>query len=116
MFKLSRKIAFYIPSTDNKNEPISDGRFDKRANKIARLFASLFGGSTIVNCDGCFVDSDGRLIVERIKRVYSFCDSDSLEQHYDHIVQTAVTNCENWYQQSIAIEIDDTLILVDKND
>lgn len=115
MFKLKNRIGFYVPST-GENGRIADGRFDDRATKIARLFARFFGGSTVVNCDGYYIDSDDRLIGESIKLVYSFCDSESLERHYDDVIKTAVDRVAVWSQESIGLEINETFILVDSDD
>lgn len=117
MFKLRNRIAFYIPSTDDSDSKIPDSQHDERSNYIASFFARLFGGSTILNnVTGNWINSDGKLVGESIKIVYSFCSSEDLEDHYSDVIQTAVKHCEYWSQASIAIEINDDLILIDSSD
>ena len=116
MFTLKSRIAFYVPSTDeNGNIPIA--QHDERSEYISSWFARLFGGSTAVNnVTGCWIDNDNKLVQESIKIVYSFCSSEDLERHYDEIIKTAVNHCQYWNQESIAIEINDDLLLIDSDD
>ena len=104
MFELDSKIGLYVPSTGNDGKDVDDLTFAKRASKIGRKFALLFGGSTSIDAYGHWIDASGKLIDEKIKIIYSFAGQDTLDQHYNDLVQYAGKLARQWSQECISLE------------
>ena len=115
MFKLTEKIKFYVPSTGENNSTIGLDAHEHRASVIARLFSRFFGGATIIDARGFWLDDD-HLIEESIKQVISFASSDDLDEHYNQVIILAIAQCDKWNQASIEIEINDDVLLIDAYD
>lgn len=69
---MNNQIALYVPSTVNVNEPIDSTKY---VNLVAKLFALLFGGSTIESVHGCYIAKNGELVSEPVTRVFSFVET-----------------------------------------
>jgi hypothetical protein len=113
VIKLDHNIAFYVPSTVQIDLSVSDLEAAKRAEDIAAAMADLFGGATIYpDLIGAWLDSNGRLILEKITKVTSFATAADVAQHYDRLLALAAEKRRTWKQESIALEVDNSLILV----
>lgn len=101
MFSLDSSISVYVPSTTDRDRPISMAEHNTRALETARYLGDIFGGATIYNALGFWQG-----ITENIKIVVSFADSQDLTEHYDRVIDHVATLCGQWSQESIAVEID----------
>lgn len=104
MITLRNKIAFYVPATY--------GNLLERSLNIAEQFANLFGGSTITDATGLYTLDSGEVVTEDIKIVYAYTDNNTLESTRDDILALAESLRDTWQQESIALEINNTLLLV----
>ena len=67
MIELDHKVEIYVPANT-----LIQVVFVK---KIAKLFATRFGGATITEAKGTWVDDKGELIEDKINIVYSYSDT-----------------------------------------
>lgn len=112
--RLPDRISLYVPSTagSNGNEPIPDREFTSRTDTICRLFADLFGGCTVTYSAGYWIDGSGSLIRERINVVTAATDPATLADNYSRIVDLAVRYGQYWQQQSICLDVNGDLTLI----
>lgn len=104
MITLRNKIAFYVPATY--------GNLLERSLDIAERFANLFGGSTITDATGLYTLETGEVVTEKVKIVYAYTNNDTLDANREAIIDLAIESRDAWQQESIALELDNTLILV----
>lgn len=112
--RLPDRISLYVPSTagSNGNEPIPDHEFGDRTDRVCRLFADLFGGCTVTYSAGYWIDGSGSLIHERINVVTAATDPGTLADTYSQIVDLAVRYGQYWQQQSIVLDVNGDLTLI----
>lgn len=111
--RLSSRVTLYVPSTGKDQKIISQGDFNDRTEQTAKQLSKLFGGATVTYGSGYWLDNAGRLICERINLVTAQTDPASLAEHYDRILDLAVKLRAYWQQESIALNIDGSLLLID---
>ena len=112
---LSRRcrLAVYVPSTVQGDQPVDQQEFTNRTDKISRYLSRLFGGVTVTPAAGYYVDPDSdRLIYERINVVTSHVSTPALSEHLDTVFTAVKQYRDLWQQTSIALGINDTMILV----
>lgn len=101
-FDLDCKVAIYVPSTTNVNEP-ADNRLQV-LNVIKRL-STLFGGATASDAVGGWVSEQGETVIENVKIVYSFCSSDQLKDHFSDILSICEQIKSEMGQEAVTLEI-----------
>ena len=112
--QFSSRVTIYVPSTAGKDQTIvSQSDFNSRTEKTAKLLSRLFGGATVTYGSGYWLNDAGRLISERINLVTSHTDPARLADNYSRILDLAVKLRQYWQQESIALNIDGSLILLD---
>lgn len=112
---LSRRcrLAVYVPSTVQGDQPVGQSEFTDRTDKIGRILSRLFGGATVTPAAGYYIEPDSnRLIYERINIVTSHVTKPALTEHLDTVIKTAKQYRDLWQQTSIALGINDTMILI----
>lgn len=108
--KLKNKIALYIPSTINVNNPCNN---ETQVKKACVFFSSLFGGCTTINAIGNWIDSNNNLITENITIVYSNCTTMQLLKSKKEIINYAHNLCVEMQQECISLEINNRLFFID---
>ena len=107
-FSLNHQVVFYIPSTNQ-----TEAEFKDQTKKIAEYFTNAFGGSSVERVGGHYKMNDGSHAVEVINKVISFTDDKTLERQAEAIFKLASLKARQLKQETIAIEIDQKLILID---
>lgn len=106
--KLSSSVKFYVPSTvfnkviDNK----------KHVKEVATLFSKLFGGATVTDAFGYWIDKNGELIPEPTKIVYSFCTGEDLKNGIEEVVKKAKNLKKELEQEAISLEVNGELYFI----
>ena len=104
MFTLEKSIGLFVPSTEDKERPISSSHLDRRVESVSSKFAELFGGyHAFYSGIGGYTASNGDLIKEDSILVVAFCTDDAYCDHYSRILTYASLQCHLWYQETIAI-------------
>lgn len=105
---LNHKVAVYVPSTVNGNQPAPSETIDKwvRAAKIA--LASLFGGITSYRAEGGWISPEHGLIEESVTIVQAFTNEDGLV-HVAKLRQLAKDIAIDMGQEAVSLEINGTL-------
>ena len=107
--KLENIIKIYVPSTVNVNQVANTeaGLID-----VSTHFAKWFGGFTIIDGFGGWVSEALGRVTEPVKIVYSFCDSEALEAHVQHVVNLAEKIKKLYSQESVSLEINNKLYFI----
>ena len=106
---LDHCVSIYVPSTLNVNQTVDNEKYVSLA-KCA--LSKLFGAATIYpNCLGSWPSEHGQ-VDEKVDIVKSFCGLDDLVKHAADVKQIALQLKSDMGQESVAVEIDDELILV----
>ena len=100
---MNHKVSIYVPVTKLGEEYTSI---------VARRMASMFGGATIVETKGVWLDSNGVAIYDDINIVYSYCDAMALDAYYLAYTELCLYLKKELKQDCISLVIDDTLNLV----
>lgn len=105
---LTHKIAIYIPSTVNGNQPAPADMIAKwlRASKIK--LANLFGGFTSYSGQGGWYSSEHGLIEENVIIVQAFTDDEGLTKLVD-VNLLAKEIAADMSQEMVSVEVDGTL-------
>jgi hypothetical protein len=108
---LSHKIAIYIPSTVNGNQPAPVDMIERwvRASKIK--LANLFGGFTTYNGQGGWFSPEHGLIEENVIIVQAFTDEEGLTK-LDKVNELAKEIASDMGQEMVSVEVDGTLNFV----
>jgi hypothetical protein len=109
MTTLRHRFAIYIPSKDRDGNLIENRKRGNAVEAAIRFFSSALGGATVIDGTGAYV-MDNEVAIEQISIVYGFGEDwkflvDLLE--YANVVAI------NLNQESVAIEADSKMILVD---
>lgn len=108
---LNHKIAIYIPSTINGNEPAPIELIEKwvRASKI--MLANLFGGFTTYNGQGGWFSPEHGLIEESVTIVLAFTDQEGLTK-LPKVNELASEIAASMGQEMVSVEVDGSLNFV----
>lgn len=109
-FKLSSKVAIYVPSTINVNQAFDS---TQKVEETLRFMGSKFGGATSVKARGSWVNQfDSSLVIEDITICVSYTNQETLEESIEDLKKYCIEMKEQLQQQSIAIELKDSLYLI----
>jgi hypothetical protein len=108
-FKLGSKITVYIPSTVDINKKIDSKRY---VDQVASLFSECFGGSTSTPALGYWLSNTVGLVKEKTTLVFSYCNSEQLEQHTDKIIEYCEQLKKELSQDAIALEINGEMYFI----
>lgn len=70
----SGRVAVYVPSTRNVNQPLSEVEHYAEVDSVLRDFSRMFGGATSTPAIGAWQTVDGDLVKEAVTIVYAFAD------------------------------------------
>ncbi len=105
---LKHRVAIYIPSTINGNEP-APAHLIARWVKSAKLkFGELFGGFTSFKAVGGWMLPVHGLIEEPVTIVTAHTDDDGLDK-IGEVEEFAATVAEALGQEAVTLEIDNSL-------
>ncbi len=110
---LEAVLTVYVPSTARENKIVSQQDFTARTDDIGRFLCHTFGGCTVIPGIGYWLNEAGILIHERINLARSQTKPDQLAEHYDSIVDMAISYGRLWYQEAMAINVNGTMITID---
>lgn len=106
MIKLNNQIAVIVPKTTN------DGRkTNKTINKINKLFCLNFGGTSILEVSGYWLDG-GRVYHDNNLKIVSNVENIDIETIAE-AANLVLTECE---QLAVSVEINGALYIFDAND
>lgn len=108
-FKLSSKVTVYIPSTKNINEELDT---TEQVNACATLLSELFGGATSTPALGYWTSPSVGLVKERTTMVFAYCNSESLENGIEKLVDFCENLKTELTQDSIALEINGEMYFI----
>lgn len=100
------KVSLYIPSNSH-GKILSKSVINSTLLTCASIFAKNFGGATVQNSVGFYMDSTDTIIQEDIKILYSNAKKISLKQK-DIIRELGLIVKNSLRQESVMIEFGDT--------
>lgn len=108
-FKLSARVAVYVPGTNGAATEADNSEYIKRT---AAQLSEYFGGATAQECRGFWVSDTAGLIEEKTTVVYSNATPADLEAHAADILTIAEALKEELNQEGISVEINGALFIV----
>lgn len=107
------RLAVYVPSTIDTDQPVDQQEFTNRTDTISRFMSRLFGGVTVIPGAGYWLDPDtDRLIYERVNIVTSHLSILALSEHLDTVIGAIEQHRDLWRQTAVSVAINDTMILI----
>lgn len=100
-FDLDCCFTVYVPSTVNVTEQ-ADNR--EQVNKVMRDLSEMFGGATSTEAVGCWLTEDGRQVMERITKVYSFTTSAKAAEMFERVINLCEWLKREMKQEAISLE------------
>lgn len=70
----SGRVAVYVPSTRDVNQPLSEVEHLAEVDSVLSQFSRMFGGATYTPAVGAWQAMDGSLVKEAVTIVYAFAD------------------------------------------
>jgi hypothetical protein len=105
---LTHEVKIIVPSTKEVNLAVSNAEM---VNYVATELSILNGGATITHGEGCWNSDKLGLIKEGVSIVSSKCD-DLTSAVLEKIYQIGLKILVEMSQESVAVEIDGTLVLI----
>ena len=100
-FDLNAKVAIYVPSTTDVNQPCDNKEY---VNKVMTEFSKWFGGCTSTPAVGGWVSNSGVLVVENVTIVYAFCTPESFGEHFEEVYTLATEIRDEMKQEAVTLE------------
>lgn len=107
--KLSSSVKIYVPSTFNVLEAIDS---NQHVTHALTFLSAKFGGSTATKAMGAWVMNNGKLVMEDITMVLSYCNQQELTNAIEDIYEYCLQLKSELKQESIALEINGEMYLV----
>jgi len=108
---LDKKVAVYIPSTVNGNQPAPAAKIARWVREAKIALASLFGGFTAYNGEGGWYSPEHGLIEEKVTIVQAFTDEAGLER-VGKLRELAKEMASDMGQEAVSLEVNGTLNFV----
>ena len=109
LYKLSSKVAIYVPSTLNVTESVDNS---EKVNDTLTFLSKLFGGATKTDAVGSWLCASGELVKERVCVVYAYCNSDQLNASASTVINFCEQLKKDMGQETISLEINNELYFV----
>ena len=109
MFKLSHRVAVYVPSKQQNGDKISNRT--AQISKVRNRLSVMFGGCTSTKAVGSWVLQSGKLQNEPVELCYSFA-SELTEEHIQQLIDIGTGLKQDMNQEAISIEIDGELYFI----
>ena len=100
---LKSKVIIYVPSTQNKGQPLPEGKHEALVEEVAKQFTTYFGGATCTAGTGYYQADNGDLIRERVTLVTSYHDKKS-DEALALVVPIALAIKSEYGQEAISVE------------
>lgn len=112
LFPLSSKVTVYVPSTMDVDNPIDNTKY---VDGVAKRFSEWFGGATSTPTIGYYSSQKSGLVKERSVMVFAYCSDTDLQEHIEEVIQLCVDLCISMKQESIALEVNGKMALIDRS-
>jgi hypothetical protein len=109
LLQLDHQVRIYIPGTTNIDTLTDTSKYTHDA---IELFSNLFGGATEYQANGGWISSTKGLVIEPVRIIQSFCNSESIKLGLKAVIKFAELIKRELKQESVALEYDGRLILV----
>lgn len=102
---LERRIAVYVPSTINGNQPAPQTLIDQILVETKSTMAKLFGGFTAINANGGYFSEEHGLIEEQITMVIAFATEADYQTKQAEVFALAQSIARRMTQEVVAVEL-----------
>lgn len=109
MFKLSSKIAVYVPSTTDINVQIDNTKY---VDNCATLLSDCFGGATSCQTLGYWTSPSQGLVKEHTTMVFAYCSDTDLQNHIEKVIDFCENLKKELKQDAIAVEINGEMYFI----
>jgi hypothetical protein len=98
----SGRVAVYVPSTFDVNQPLTEAEHQAAVDDVLRDFSRLFGGATSTRAVGAWQATDGTLVKETVTIVYAFVDL--TEAQKAQVKDIARNLAKRFLQEAVLVE------------
>lgn len=105
-FKLPLRVVFYVPSTQNKTQKISQSEFRQRVEEVKQKMTAFFGGATALWGSGNFQLENGQYVPEDTAAVESYATLEDWYQHDADFYRYVKQKKAEWGQEDMAVSWD----------
>lgn len=109
MFKLSHRIALYIPTKNKENEDLNAELIGSMEDRVASVFSDVNGGATATDAIG-YWKSGNTLIKEKVRMVFSY--TENLEEAIDKALELAGYIKDIAHQDAVSVEVNRELYII----
>lgn len=109
---LSNIVRIYVPSTIDVNKKLDQTKIDYYNDLVLKTLSKLFGGATMQEGMGGWLDQKGNIVKENVTIVYSYASTinDEIE---NQLVQLCEILLKDLSQESIALEINGNMNFIE---
>lgn len=101
-FDLDCKVSIYVPSTVDVNKEVDN---KEQVKRVITELSQMFGGATATEAVGGWVCDNGETVLEKVTIVYSFCNSESLQKHFEDVYGICERIKKEMSQEAVTLEI-----------
>lgn len=113
--ELPIQFSINIPSTKNKNEPITPQEFQARIEETKKFLSDNFGGDTEVKGKGDYT-KDGKLIQEDVSVIESSMTPEAYNENKSKLEQYIADKHKEWTQDTMGFSFEDAFYIYPKFD
>ena len=114
IFALPVRTAIIVPSTTDKNKPVSKAEMAKRVEDTRRFLNDTNGGTTSVKAVGGYTDNKGNVIKEPVVVVESYATRKGFVKNKKKVRRYLEQKGKAWKQESMGYEHENDLYYVDQ--
>lgn len=108
-FNLNCKIAIYVPSTVDVNQPTDNSDMVRH---VMLQLSDMFGGATSTPAKGGWKAATGELIIEDVTIVYSYCTPEQASEHFERIIALCKQIKRAMRQEAITLEYNNRIAFI----
>ena len=112
MTTLEHSVSVYVPSVDRKGDKLIREQRKSVTNNVRNTLTRRYGGTTSFQALGSYSNGSDT-VTETVTIVKSFVSSEQLQEATQTCIQLAEIVKAQLEQDSVAVQIDERLLLVD---
>jgi hypothetical protein len=101
------KLSIYLADRDHEGALVPLEKMNISSNRYIKALSLMFGGCSIINTKGAYLNDNNKIIYENTDIIYSYCIYDDLLKYKDELILLLEETATFTSQECILFTIDD---------
>ena len=101
------KLSIYLADRDHEGALVPLEKMNISSNRYIKALSLMFGGCSIINTKGAYLNDNNKIIYENTDIIYSYCNYDDLLKYKDELILLLEETASFTNQECILFTIDD---------